>query len=373
MIAICQKCGSPKTSHRQRCESCHGEPGNDDELALAFMLTDQFLSREKLAEASKRIKSGQRIALPPHIRAAVLAAIQGTRSPHAEAHARRVSIILWLAIPIGIPLFLFLIYNPWLHYQWSTHKDTVSSYSRFVNRFPESDYSELAKKRILALQEPEVWSQARTSGQIEALRKYVRRYPDGEHLDEAKTRITGLADAQWNTISMSRSESEIRKFIHGYPETTKTADAENRIQDLFNDIEWVREQDTIEHYQRFLSRHPHHSDRRWIEKRIIDLEVRDIAAGDYGEMPRANPLSIGGSTVKVQVENRTGYDLTVRYSGPESVKLVITSGATRSVSLPPGHYKIAASVDSSNVRNYYGTDTMNGGEYSSSFYIQRTY
>lgn len=346
---------------------------NDDELALAFMLTDQFLPKEKLAEASRLIKSGQRIELPPHIRTAVLAAIQSARTQQAAPQKGQGLGLRGWGILAGIAAILFLIFHPLPHYQWSSFQDSVPSYEGFVNRFPSSDYADSARERIRILREPEVWLQARETDQIEALRGYIRVYPDGKHLDEAKTRVTELADAQWGLIAGSRSEAEIRKFLKSYPETSKTAAAEARIQELFNDWDWVREQDSLDHYQRFAARYPNHAERRWMEKRIIDLEVKEIAAGEYGEMPRAQPLSYGGSTVEVEVENQTGYELTVRYSGPDSKKLVIPKGATRTVSLPPGDYKVAASVTAANVRNYYGTDTMRGGQYSSSFYIQSGY
>jgi hypothetical protein len=150
-------------------------------------------------------------------------------------------------------------------------------------------------------------------------------------------------------------------------------EAETRVQELFDDWDWVREQDSLEHYQRFVARFPAHPQRKWIDKRIIDLEVKEIAAGKYGEMPRSQPLSFGGTTAEVKVDNQTGYELTVRYSGPDSKKLVIPKGATGTVSLPPGDYQTAASVTAAHVRNYYGKDSMRGGQYSARFYIETGY
>jgi hypothetical protein len=386
---------------------------NEVELALAFMLTDQFLSKEKLAEASRLIKSGQRIELPPHIRTAVLAAIQSARTQQTSTQKGKGLSLRGWSILAGIAAILFLIFQPWPHYQWSSFQDSVPSYEGFVNRFPSSDYADSAKERIRILKEPEVWAQAMETDQIEALRGYVRVYPDGKHLDAAKQRVTELADAQWKPISDTDSKNEVLKFLRRYPETTKTSEAEarivtiadgqwrkiaasrsvpainkfledypettmrseaeHRIQELYNDWDWVREQDSLDHFNRFVARNPNHPERRWIDKRIIDLEVREIAAGEYGEMPRAQPLSYGGSTVEVEVVNQTDYELTVRYSGPDSKKLVIPKGETQKVSFPPGDYKVAASVTAANVRNYYGADTMRGGKYSSSFYIQSEY
>lgn len=375
MTAICHRCGIPKAAPNQRCTavSCGCVPLSDDELALAFMLTDQYLSKEKLEEASRLIKDGQRIELPPHIKTAVLAAIQSAQISRSGAGQNRgIGIRGWCVLACIATILIVVLY-PWANYQRAVSQDKVSSYENFINRFPSSEYADAAEERIRILREPEVWSQAQETDHIDAFREYLRNYPDGKHINKAKARVVEIADSQWDLISLSRSEVEIRNFLKRYPETSKTATAEARIQELFNDWAWIREQDSLEHYKRFVTRFPNHPERRWMEKRIIDLEVNEIAAGEHGEMPRAQLLSYGGSVVELEVENQTGYELSVRYSGPDSRKLVIPKGASQTVSLPPGEYKIAASVTAANVRNYYGTDTMRGGQYSSSFYIQQEY
>ena len=73
------------------------------------------------------------------------------------------------------------------------------------------------------------------------------------------------------------------------------------------------------------------------------------------------------------MNNKTGYELSVRYSGPESKKLVIPTGSIKSIILPPGEYQVAATVTARNVRNYFGRDKIQGGSYSSEFYIKSEY
>jgi hypothetical protein len=144
-------------------------------------------------------------------------------------------------------------------------------------------------------------------------------------------------------------------------------------QELYNDIDWVFKQDKLAHYRQFAYRHPSHPQINSIEKRIIDLEVKEIAGGEYGEMPPAQVQSLGGSYAHVEIKNDTEYELTLRYSGPDSKKLVIPIGETRSIALVPGSYKVGASVNATNVTNFYGLDTMQGGKYSSSFFILGSY
>jgi len=360
----------PKPAPIQRCGSCGCVPMGDDELALAFMLTGQFLPKEKLAEASGLIKTGQRIQLPPQIRTAVLAAIQSARTQQAESRKLQSRTLYGWGMLLGISVLLSLLFHPWPHYQWSSSHDTVASYKSFVDRFPSSDYADTAREKIRLMNEPDVWLKAKENDQIEALRGYVRVYLDGKYLDEAKRRVTELANAQWKLISKSRSETEIRAFLTSYPETTKTSEVEARLQDLFNEWEWVREQDKLQHYQRFLARNPAHSQAEWISKRIIDLEVAEIASGDYGTLREPELLGYGGKGASVEIHNRTRYNLTVRYSGKrESKKIDIPIGEIGMLSLPDGEYKVAASVDAANVTNYYGKAFMHVGRFKTSFEI----
>lgn len=468
-------------------------PKNDDELAIAFMLTEQFLSKEKLSEASRLIKSGQKIELPPHIKTAVLAALQSARSQEAtRSKSARNGLIHW-AIFSFVIFLIYLIFTPWPHYQLALFLDKIPSYEGFINRFPESYLVDDAKKQIHILKEDDVWAEIDSSKDIQSLRKYKILYPDGKYLlyandqirecadsvwdsisktnskkeildflrkyrettktaeaqariieiadakwdsisntdskedvikflednpettksSEAKARIIEIVDAKWESISNTDSKEEIIRFLEDYPETTKSSEAksrmvaiadaqwlkiasgrsvgaingflndfpetsmrhaaEQRIQELYDDFEWVREQDLLKFYKRFLNRHPNHPHKTWIEKRIIDLEVKEIAAGDYGVLPPAQPIQLGGRNAIVQVNNKTGYELSVRYSGPESKKLVIPTGVIKSISLPPGEYQVAATVTARNVRNYFGRDKIQGGSYSSEFYIKSEY
>jgi hypothetical protein len=142
------------------------------------------------------------------------------------------------------------------------------------------------------------------------------------------------------------------------------------LEKLQYDWDWVQAQDSIDAYKKFATRFPDHPQIKQIQKRIIDLEVKAIAAGEYGELPRAQAITVGGTTAEVKIENKTGYVLTVRYSGNDSKMIVVPVEATMSVTLIPGDYQVAASVSAANVRNYFGQDSMAGGKYSSSFYIR---
>ena len=127
---------------------------------------------------------------------------------------------------------------------------------------------------------------------------------------------------------------------------------------------------TIEAYRKYSDMYPYGEHRSQAEKKIIDLEVAAIYAGDHGTLPAMDRTRFGsGPMSHVTVENDTPYTLTIRYSGVDSKKLVIPAGKTSSVSLTNGTYKIAASVSAYDVRSYAGSEILSGGSYDVSYYI----
>lgn len=411
-FALCHKCGAQKKAPLQTCWSCGSKPVTDEELALAFMLTNQFLPEDKLETAAQLIRSGKRIELPPNIRAAVLAAIQTGRAQEQSTQKTGHRKVLGMFL-VGTLVFMYLLFASGPQFLWTSFWGTTASYERYVHRFPDSSYTNKAREKIRILREDKVWKEALADEGADKIRDYLQTYPNGKHEVEANERINEIAESRWESlatsdskkdiqkflkefpdtpaaenakfrlsqvinskwesVAKSRSVTELRQFLKDYPEASKSNEVEARIRQLSGDWNWVKEQDSLEYYRQFLAIFPYHPQKEWIERRIIDLEVKAIAAGEYGEMPRAQALSYGGTVVEVEVENQTAYELTVRYSGPDSKKLIVPKGGKRTISLVPGNYKVAASVAAANVSNYYGKDDMEGGHYSSSFYIQTSY
>ena len=100
------------------------------------------------------------------------------------------------------------------------------------------------------------------------------------------------------------------------------------------------------------------------------MEVSRIYAGDHGALPAMDKTSYGGGTTSyITVSNSTSYTLTILYSGPDSKRLVINAGGTKSVRLKNGQYRGAASVSAANVSNYAGSENLNGGSYNVDYYI----
>jgi outer membrane protein assembly factor BamD (BamD/ComL family) len=269
--------------------------------------------------------------------------------------------------------------------QWHivANSQMESEVSKFVDAYPESTHIGVAKARVEQLrseharlqQEERSWQAANASNDIRQFRDYLHSYPNGKHAAEAKKIIVDIADSKWNLIANSRSESEINDFIKEYPESNCLPAAEARIQKLYDDYDWVIQEGTLVAYKRFLQRNPDDSRRAIIEKKLIDLEVAEIAAKNPGSLPPAQRTNADPSSrfAEICIENGTSYELTVRYSGQDSKKISISAGEASALKLPIGAYTVAASVSAANVRDYLGKDALQGGEYSSRFYIRSSF
>ncbi len=100
--------------------------------------------------------------------------------------------------------------------------------------------------------------------------------------------------------------------------------------------------------------------------------MADILAGNPGALSPATllgPVGASRSLAELNIKNRTGYELTVRYSGVDSRRIVLPVNGSQTLHLTPGTYTVAASVDGA-VRSYAGTDSLQSAQYDGTFYIR---
>jgi hypothetical protein len=108
------------------------------------------------------------------------------------------------------------------------------------------------------------------------------------------------------------------------------------------------------------------------EARRINAEVDAVFAGRHNPLPaaqqvRADPYA---RVAQMDIQNDTGLTLTVQYSGPTKLELVLRPHEMKTTSLVIGTYKVAAKVNSPTVWPYAGYDRLAGGQYSNKFYIE---
>lgn len=221
---------------------------------------------------------------------------------------------------------------------YSTSKTPLEQLSEFANDNQSNKYGKEASVELSSICDS-LYNIAKKTATIAGWKAYQGAVPSGFFKD-SEAQIEEIENKSWNT--------EARAW--------NTAKREN----------------TISAYQKYKSLYPNGAHYAQAEKKLIDLEVSCVYAGEHGSLPSMNRTGYGGSTSYITVTNSTSYTLTLLYSGPDSKRLVISAGGTSSVKLKNGSYRVAASVSASNVGNYAGNENLQGGNYTVDYYI-RTY
>ncbi|MBR2237111.1 MAG: hypothetical protein IJ887_04440 [Prevotella sp.] len=238
--------------------------------------------------------------------------------------------------------------------------------------------------------------------------RFLADYPDctTEMRDSVQTMLLSVVDKNADELIASNpSEEELLEFYYKFLNISgvDTKDAVEKVKAKWDEIEQEKEREeqrrvedlqrarereeqekygtdakawataktenTIESYREYLKRYPKGSHVEEADKYIIDLEVQSvISSGDYGLLPPSQKISYGtGRRSTVSLTNNSSQTITIRYSGVKSMKIVLSSGETRSIILPSSTYKVVATA--TGVRSFYGTEDLTGGDYESVYYI----
>jgi len=258
--------------------------------------------------------------------------------------------------------------------------NTISGYEEFMNSHPNSAYNSTAEKNILKLKEQRDWESIKYYGNLSDFKNFINRYPYGAHYYEARAKINELEIIlpAWEKAETANTYQAYKDFANSYPNSSYASIAKDRMKEIERN-DWLKAQNrnTISAYNDYLHKYPYGTFTDQAEKKIIDLEVAEIFRGDHGALPPATRVSSNSyysTTSEIDITNDTKYTLTVRYSGPESTKIVLAPGRSTSITIKNGYYKVAASVNASNVQNYAGEENLNRGGYESMYYIEtKTY
>lgn len=264
-----------------------------------------------------------------------------------------------------------LAQSQWLTVSQSSSEEEIRA---FLRQFADTKVVPDARHRLQEVLAEMEWLSVRRSGQIARLRDYIAQNPDSRFLQDARAELDRLYQEKWKAVASSESEQQLRAFSREFAGTPLKELADRRIAELYYDLNWLAGKNSIAAYQHHLALYPASPYRAQIEKRIIDLEVADILASNPGRLPPSvliGPASSALTLAEVTIQNDTGYELTLRYSGAESRKLVLGVSAKQTVHLPPGSYIVTASADKArNVQSFAGRKTFEANIYTDRYYIR---
>jgi outer membrane protein assembly factor BamD (BamD/ComL family) len=264
----------------------------------------------------------------------------------------------------------------WDAWSKSSNINTIYAYENFLNTYPGSGYAFDARNKIEQLKDNLAWKEAESQSTVMSYKKYISEFPNGARKATALDRIREIEviEPAWNNTVRANTPSAYRDFLNGYSSSSYGSRAREKLSILKSEY-WSRatSQKSISQYQRYLDNFPNGEHIADAEKAIIDKEVDNIFKGDHGLLP---PMSKTGSgyayatTNDIEIYNNTSFTLTVRYSGAvASKKIVLKPKQKQKFNLQNGKFRVAASVDAANITNYAGEEKLEGGSFTSEFYI----
>ena len=255
---------------------------------------------------------------------------------------------------------------------------------------------------------------ARGSGRVSSYLSYIEKYENGKFVNEAIDSIGTISQREDYFDILSLSEFSANSYINSKLDSIVAILSSNEYdkalienteygwqkfkesvpQKYWRDVDekmsalhyqsWGTEnmawksatdENTVDAYSKYLDLYPNGGHAKHAEKNIVDMTVQNVfGTNSYGKLPSMNKTYYNkSSTSKISVKNDTGYTLTIMYSGPDSRRLVIPQHSQKSITLVNGTYRIAASVNASDVNPFAGTETLTGGGYDVSYYISSRY
>ena len=222
---------------------------------------------------------------------------------------------------------------------------------------------------------------AQTKNPLQKLEDFMKKNKGTAFEERAESYLETVCDSLYNIAKLNATVVGWRQYQRVVP-SSYYRDSEEEIEEIENQT-WNTEpkawqqataENSLSAYNKYKSLYPKGAHINQCEKKIIDLEVSSIYAGEHGTLPAMERTGNGGGTTSyITVTNSTSYTLTILYSGPDSKKLVIEASGTKSIRLKNGQYKVAASVNAYNVSRYAGTENLRGGNYSADYYISTHY
>lgn len=254
------------------------------------------------------------------------------------------------------------------------NQNSIIGFENFLNKYPDSKYATIASEKLDKLLEKEAWSMAENLNTIEGYEEFIINNSNSAFVNVANERIFELEKIlpAWQETLGKNTLEGYRKFISKFPNSSFRKEANKKIIEI-DEKNWTKatNRNTLKSYNNYLSEHPDGRYSETANARIIDIEVNDIFESNPGQLPP--PTKFRTNTKRdftvYSIYNDTKYTLILRYSGKESFKVTFKPQEKSAIELKNGSYRVTASVDAYNVRDYAGKEKVDGSDYFVSYFI----
>lgn len=133
--------------------------------------------------------------------------------------------------------------------------DTVESYAKYIQAFPNGLSAKQANQRIAGLIEEEkvAWGKAKSTENILLLKAFISVYPKSEHIPEARILVKNLEARQkenslWEQAKKEHTIPGYKKYLKDYPLGKDSTEANQRIKILYEGEQraWVQTKAAVE-------------------------------------------------------------------------------------------------------------------------------
>lgn len=222
------------------------------------------------------------------------------------------------------------------------------------------------------------WTEARQANTVAAYRLFLDRHPQGLHAADAGKRLDIFTRIQreWESTLHENTTEGYREFAAKYTGFTTSRDVVGALTG-YEESYWktVTHGNSPDLYDTYVKLFPRGEHAEEAESRLITMEVNKIFQERHEKIPSLNktesPDMVCPDRSKIVLRNTTPYTLTILYSGPESRKFTLYPDETTTFGIKNGKYRIAAEGRSGQVYQLAGEQSLDGGEYQSTYTPRR--
>ena len=255
-------------------------------------------------------------------------------------------------------------------YEVVVNDGTYDVLKRYLDSIPECDPNYGQIKKLIDEEVMREVKQATERDDWRELELLSRKYSDWSGRSkwiDSRIEIARANNAKrkWESLSSSRSEAELRRFISEYSGTRYAALASSRIDELYGDFDFVKAKGTLKAISEFVHSHPQspRANEAWgyianelesyvFGRKTLDYSNKALVMSLLSEYRRERPYSgvlYGGgdpyhsSPLRITTPSYGNDDYFVKLvnkSTGRAVGVYVRKGATTEVSIPDGTYSV---------------------------------
>ncbi|MFO8058200.1 MAG: tetratricopeptide repeat protein [bacterium] len=156
-------------------------------------------------------------------------------------------------------------------YDSAREKDTIPAYKEFLEKYPESEEADTARRRLWELE----YQRARQDDTVKAYERYLSEYPDSKFYKAAEARLFELA---YDKACEADTIEAYQQFLEKHPGSKYAEEVKDRMDTLR--FQSAENKNTIDSYRSYLDKYPegsHAEEARQRARRLVGCGILERA------------------------------------------------------------------------------------------------